>query len=167
MKKLMNFSLKNTAVYPGSFDPPTNGHIDIIQRASTLFSKVIISITDNPNKKPFFSVKERKKMLKESLKKLKNIEIDSFSGLLVHYLKKRNVKTIIRGLRAISDFEYEFQLALMNRRLGNTETVFLIPDETYTYVSSSLVKEIAELGGGIKGLVPEIVEKFLSKKING
>lgn len=153
------------AVYPGSFDPPTNGHIDIISRAAKLFDKVIIAITDNPEKKSEFSLEERKRMLTESIKKFKNVHIDTFNGLLVDYMKKLNANIIIRGLRAVSDFEYEFQLALMNRRLNNKiETVFLIPDESYTYLSSSIVKEIAALGGEIKGLVPESVIERLKKK---
>jgi pantetheine-phosphate adenylyltransferase len=155
--------IQKTAVYPGSFDPPTNGHIDIIRRASGLFHKITVAITDNLNKKPMFSVADRKKMLKDSLKGLRNVEIESFSGLLVDYLKRKGARTIIRGLRAISDFEYEFQLALMNRRLGDTETIFLIPDESYTYLSSSLVKEIAQLGGNIKEFVPWAVEKKFRK----
>ncbi len=153
------------AVYPGSFDPPTAGHIDIINRATKIFSKVIVAITDNPNKNPFFTIKERKEMLYQSTKNFKNIEIDSFKGLLVNYLKKKKAKIIIRGLRAVSDFEYEFQLSLMNRKLDkNIETIFIIPDESYTYLSSSLVKEIYKLQGNIKELVPKVVEKYLKQK---
>ena len=152
------------AVYPGSFDPPTNGHIDIISRASKLFDKVIIAITDNPEKKSTFSIDERKEMLSESTKEFNNVQIDTFNGLLVDYLEKIHADIIIRGLRAVSDFEYEFQFALMNRRLkSKIETVFLIPDESYTYLSSSIVKEIAALGGDIKSLVPEAVAKKLKK----
>ncbi|MDI6641503.1 MAG: pantetheine-phosphate adenylyltransferase [Elusimicrobiota bacterium] len=153
------------AVYPGSFDPPTNGHIDIVCRASKLFDRVIIAITDNPSKPSTFSINERKEMLSESTKEFNNVQIDTFGGLLVDYLEKIQADIIIRGLRAVSDFEYEFQLALMNRRLkSKIETVFLIPDESYTYLSSSIVKEIAGLGGKIKGLVPEIVAKKLKEK---
>jgi len=157
---------KLIAVYPGSFDPPTLGHVDIIARSSRIFPRVIVAITDNPNKRPFFTVEERKKMLLQSTKNFKNVEIDSFEGLLVDYLKKKNAEIIIRGLRAVSDFEYEFQLALMNRRLNSKiETVFILPDESYTYLSSSLVKEIHKLGGNIGGLVPKITEQFLKKKL--
>ncbi|MBU2567914.1 MAG: pantetheine-phosphate adenylyltransferase [Elusimicrobia bacterium] len=154
------------AVYPGSFDPPTNGHIDIITRASQLFDRVIVAITDNPNKKPFFNIEERKRMLIASLKNIRSVEVDSFTGLLINYLGKKKARIIIRGLRAVSDFEYEFQLALMNRKLSkNIETVFLMPDEKYTFLSSSMVKEVALLGGGIKDFVPSIVERNIKQKI--
>ena len=153
---------QQVAVYPGSFDPPTNGHLDIIIRTTHLFSKVIVAVTDNSNKNPTFTLDERIKMLKAATKGLKNVEIDSFSCLLVNYIEKRKASIIIRGLRAVSDFEYEFQMALMNRRLNKkAETVFLTPDETYTYLSSRLVKEVARLGGPIEGLVPELVRKYL------
>lgn len=136
------------AVYPGSFDPPTNGHLDIIIRSTHLFSKVIVAVTDNTTKNPTFSLKERMLMLKSATKNIKNVEIDSFSCLLVNYIKIKKASIIIRGLRAVSDFEYEFQMALMNRRLSRkVETVFLMPDEAYTYLSSRLVKEVASLGG--------------------
>jgi len=158
------------AVYPGSFDPPTNGHLDIIIRSTHLFPKVIVAVTDNSTKNPTFTVKERILMLKSATKHIKNVEIDSFSCLLVHYIDKKNASIIIRGLRAVSDFEYEFQMALMNRRLNKRiETVFLMPDEAYTYLSSRLVKEVARLGGDINGLVPELaktyLENFISKNI--
>ncbi|MFH2069849.1 MAG: pantetheine-phosphate adenylyltransferase [Elusimicrobiota bacterium] len=154
------------AVYPGSFDPPTNGHIDIITRASRLFDRVIVAITDNPNKKPFFNIEERKRMLIASLKNIRSVEVDSFTGLLINYLGKKKARIIIRGLRAVSDFEYEFQLALMNRKLSkNIETVFLMPDEKYTFLSSSMVKEVALLGGGIKDFVPSVVERSIKQKI--
>jgi len=157
---------KLIAVYPGSFDPPTLGHIDIIARSSKIFSRVIVAITDNPSKKPSFSIEDRKKMLSNSTKNFKNVEIDSFKGLLINYLKKKKAEIIIRGLRALSDFEYEFQLALMNRRLNNKiETVFIIPDESYTYLSSSLVKEIYKLGGNVSNLVPETTERYLKNKL--
>jgi pantetheine-phosphate adenylyltransferase len=155
-----------TAVYPGSFDPPTNGHIDIVYRATQLFPKVIVAVTDNLVKDTAFSLNERIKMLKDATRGLQKVEIVSFEGLLVNYLKKRKASVIIRGLRAISDFEYEFQMALMNRKLdAKIETVFLMPDEANTYLSSSLVKEVARLGGSVKGFVPVLVEKNL-KKIN-
>ncbi len=156
MKK--NFS----AVYPGSFDPPTNGHLDIITRASKLFPKIIVAVTENSNKQHLFSLNERVKLLKECCKNLKNVKIVSFSGLLADYVVKIDSFVLIRGLRALSDFEYEFQMALMNRNLNkNIETVFLMPDQAYTFLSSSMVKEIASLGGKTKNLVPDCVEKKL------
>ncbi|MBU0951801.1 MAG: pantetheine-phosphate adenylyltransferase [Elusimicrobia bacterium] len=155
------------AVYPGSFDPPTNGHTEIIFRSSKIFDKVVIAVTDNTNKKSTFTVEERKLMLVQSIKKLKNVEVDIFSGLLVEYVKKKKATVIIRGLRAISDFEYEVQLALMNRRLSKKiETIFFIPDESYTFLSSSLVKEIAGLGGKIDNLVPTNVAKKIKEKFS-
>lgn len=154
------------AVYPGSFDPPTNGHLDLISRAAVLFPKVIVAVTNNSIKNPTFTLNERLSMLRETTKNIKKVEVDSLSGLLVNYLKRRRAGIIIRGLRAISDFEYEFQMALMNRRLSNKiETVFLMPDESYTYLSSRLIKEISGLGGSVKGLVHPIVEKQLRRKI--
>lgn len=154
------------AVYPGSFDPPTNGHLDIIIRSTHLFPKVIVAVTDNSTKNPTFTLKERMLMLKSATKNIKNVEIDSFSCLLVNYISKKKASIIIRGLRAVSDFEYEFQMALMNRRLNKKiETVFLMPDEAYTYLSSRLVKEVACLGGNINGLVPELAKKYLENYI--
>lgn len=151
------------AVYPGSFDPPTNGHLDIIVRATHLFPKVIVAVTDNSGKTPTFTVDERLKMLKEATRHLPCVSVESFSGLLVHYLDRIDASVIIRGLRAISDFEYEFQMALMNRRLNRAiETVFLMPDESYTYLSSRMVKEVARLGGSVDGLVPRSVRKPLA-----
>ncbi len=153
------------ALYPGSFDPPTNGHLDIITRATHLFPRVIVAVTDNSNKNPTFTIEQRYDMLCEITKDLPTVSVESFSGLLVDYLKKKHASVIIRGLRAISDFEYEFQMALMNRWLDkNIETVFLMPDESYTYLSSSLIKQVARLGGRTKGLVPPTVEKYLRRK---
>ena len=154
-----------TAVYPGTFDPITYGHIDIIKRALNVFDKVIIAISVDSTKNPLFTVEERIKMISESVKDIQRIEIDSFSGLLVDYAKKTNAIAIIRGLRAVSDFEYEFQMALMNRRLNETiETVFLMPNEKFTYLNSSIVREVVSLGGDISDFVPENVKNELKKK---
>ena len=156
-----------TAVYPGSFDPVTNGHIDVIERALKLFNNIIVAIGDNPGKKPLFTTKERIEMLKESTKHLKNVEISSFSGLLIDYAKSKNSKIIIRGLRAVSDFEFEFQRALMNRVVnGDIETVFIMTKEDYVYLNSSIVKEMAMFGGKVNGLVPKIVEEKLREKFS-
>lgn len=154
------------ALYPGSFDPLTLGHVDIIQRGSAVFDKIIVAVLRNVDKKPMFSVDERLEMIRHTFRNLENVEADSFSGLLVDYAAKREGTTIVRGIRAISDFEYEFQMALMNRRLAPTiETVFMMPAEEYSYVSSRLVKEVATLGGNISGLVPKEVEKRLYERV--
>jgi pantetheine-phosphate adenylyltransferase len=153
------------AIYPGSFDPLTNGHIDIIERGAKLFDRIIISILVNVDKRPLFSVKERIEICREAFKSHANVEIDTFDGLLVEYVRRKRAKVIVRGLRAISDFEYELQMALMNRRLNNdVETVFMMPAEPYTYVSSRLVKEVVALGGSVEGLVPPGVEARLRAK---
>lgn len=153
------------AVYPGSFDPVTNGHIDIIQRGAKIYDEVIVLVAENISKTPLFSLEERLDMLRHSLKDIPNVKIDHFSGLLVDYLKKIDVKIIIRGLRAVSDFEYEFQQALTNKKLyPECETVFLVSDLKYTFLSSSMVKEIARFGGCIKGLVPDYVAEKLYEK---
>ena len=154
--------MKKIAVYPGSFDPVTNGHIDIIKRAVKLFDSVIIAVVANPNKKAFFSVEDRLEMLKLSTTKIKGITVTHFNGLLVNYMNEKKSNVLIRGLRAISDFEYEFQMALMNRKLSqNIETVFLMPAEAYTYLSSNITKEIARLGGNIDCLVPREIRKYI------
>jgi pantetheine-phosphate adenylyltransferase len=152
------------AIYPGSFDPVTNGHLDIIQRGCKLFDEIIVAILVNPEKTPFFSVEERKEILVEVLKEIEQggcrVVVDSFEGLLVQYAAERKAHAIVRGIRAISDYEYELQMALMNRRLEPTlETVFMMPAEAYSYVSSRLVKEVFHLGGSIDGLVPALVEQ--------
>ena len=153
------------ALYPGSFDPLTLGHVDIIERGSSLFDIIIVAVLENIEKTPMFTVEERLEMIGDTFAKLDNVEADSFSGLLVDYAAKRNATTIVRGIRAISDFEYEFQMALMNRRLApSIETVFMMPAEEYSYVSSRLVKEVATLGGNITGLVPQGVEKRLYER---
>ncbi|GHT36948.1 phosphopantetheine adenylyltransferase [Endomicrobiia bacterium] len=153
-----------SAVYPGSFDPPTNGHLDIITRSSRLFPEIIVAVTDNVNKKHIFSLQGRIDLLQKSTRYLNNVKIMSFSGLLANYLDNIKSFIVIRGLRAISDFEYEFQMALMNRKLNKKiETIFLIPDQSYTFLSSSMVKEIAMLGGNTADFVPACVEKELKK----
>jgi pantetheine-phosphate adenylyltransferase len=158
------------AIYPGSFDPVTYGHLDIIERGCKLFDEIIISILVNPEKKPFFTVEERQQMLSEVVKDIEKggcaLRIDSFSGLLVNYAVAQQANVIVRGIRAISDYEYELQMALMNRRLQpGIETVFMMPAETYSYVSSRLVKEVFQLGGTIEGLVPPAVEKRMKEKM--
>jgi len=156
------------AVYPGSFDPVTNGHIDLIQRSSTLFDEVVVAILRNAEKTPMFTIEERVEMLERSVRDLKNVTVECFDGLLVDFATKIEASVIIRGIRAISDYEYELQMALMNRRLSSSiETVFMLPAESYSYLSSKLVKEIAQLGGSIHGLVPEDVEKRLDIKFRG
>jgi pantetheine-phosphate adenylyltransferase len=158
--------MKRIAIYPGSFDPVTNGHLDIIERASHLFDRLIVALVEDPEKESLFSEEERAKMLRKATAYLDNIAIERFSGLLVDYAKKKKARAIIRGLRAVSDFEYEFQMALMNKKLQEEiETVFMATKEVYSYLSSSIVKEVALLGGSVKGLVPPIVEKRLKEKI--
>jgi len=155
------------AIYPGTFDPITFGHIDIIQRASRLFEKVILAIAENDPKKPLFSLEERRELVRTSLSKVKNVEIHSFHNLLVHFAREQKASVIIRGLRAVSDFEYEFQMALMNKKLSSdVETFFMMPDEAYTYLSSKNIKEIAQLGGDVSPFVPKIVKEALSKRLS-
>jgi pantetheine-phosphate adenylyltransferase len=158
------------AIYPGSFDPVTNGHLDIIERGCKLFDEIIISILVNPDKQPFFTVEERREMLAEVLENIDHrhckLRVDSFSGLLVEYAVAQQADVIVRGIRAISDYEYELQMALMNRRLEpGIETVFMMPAESYSYVSSRLVKEVFQLGGTVEGLVPPLVEQRMKEKI--
>ena len=154
-------------IYPGSFDPLTFGHIDIIERSLRLFESVVVAIITNPSKQPLFTVEERREMLEEIVKKrFPKVEVDVFHGLLVDYAKRKRAQAIVRGIRAVADYEYEFQMALMNRRLApQIETVFMMPAEHYSYLSSRLVKEIAELGGSVRGLVPDVVEKRLRKRL--
>ena len=152
-------------IYPGTFDPVTYGHIDIIKRAIDLFDSVAVTVAINPSKEPLFSVKERVEMLKESLKEYDNVTVESFDGLVVDYAKKVNAIGIIRGLRAISDFEYEFQMALMNRKLANNiATIFLMPHEKYTYLNSSIVRNLASLKSNVGDFVPPVVQQALLKK---
>ena len=153
------------AVCPGSFDPLTNGHIDIIERGCAIFDRVIVAVLVNADKTPLFTVDERVAMLRDVFRDRPDVEIDTFHGLLVEYARRKHAHAIIRGLRAISDFEYEFQMALMNRRLNHElETVFLMPAEQYTYTSSRLIKEVFRLGGEVGGLVPPVVEDRLRQK---
>ncbi len=153
------------AVYPGTFDPFTRGHLDLVERALRLFPRVIVAIADNPQKTPLFSIAERKAIIQDATGHLRGAEIDAFHGLLVHYAQDRGAKAVIRGLRAVSDFENEFQMALMNRRLADSiETVFLMPHEAYTYLSSRLVKEVASLGGQVEELVPPMAARLLKER---
>jgi len=156
------------AIYPGSFDPFTNGHLDLIQRSTHLFDKLVVSVLQNEEKKSLFSVEERLEMIRDSLPGSSHIEIDSFDGLLVDYATSKNASVILRGIRAISDYEYELQMALMNRRLQpNIETVFLMAREAYSFISSRQVKEVVGLGGNVTGLVPPAVEAKLKRKFQG
>lgn len=158
---------KGSAIYPGSFDPPTNGHLDLIQRGSKLFEDLVVAILRNSEKVPMFSVSERLEMLKELTADLSNVRIDTFDGLMVEYAKSIEATCVLRGIRALSDYEYEFQMALMNRKLEPTlETVFMMPADKYSYVSSRLVREVAQAGGPVKGLVPEVVEQKLREKLD-
>jgi len=154
-----------TAIYPGSFDPLTNGHLDIIHRAAKLFDRVIVAVARNEDKTPLFTLKERLDLVRRALDTFPNVQADSFDTLLVDYAEKQKGQAIIRGLRAVSDFEFEFQLALMNRKLnGRVETIFMMPRETYTFLSSRIVKEIARLGGNVQEFVPPHVQAALGRK---
>jgi pantetheine-phosphate adenylyltransferase len=153
------------AVYPGSFDPITNGHVDIINRGLKAFDEIIVAVLKNPKKKPFFSIHERVSMIRDIFPDEKRIEITDFHGLLIDFVKKKEADIVIRGLRAISDFEYEFQMALMNRKLNpDIETFFMMPSLKYSFLSSNLVKEVSQLGGCLDGLVPELVKEKLNFK---
>ncbi|MDD4996782.1 MAG: pantetheine-phosphate adenylyltransferase [Syntrophales bacterium] len=157
--------MKKIAVYPGSFDPITNGHVDIIKRGLRMFDELIVLVAYNPNKKSLFSVEERIEMIEEVIRDCKNVRVDCFKGLLVEYVKGVGASVILRGLRALSDFEYEFQLALINRRLDrDVETVFLMTGYKWFYTSSTIINEAASLGGSVKGLVPEIVNQKMQEK---
>ena len=155
-----------TAIYPGSFDPLTNGHLDVVQRAAKLFDRVVVAVASNEGKHPLFTLNERLALVRKSIAHLPNVEADSFDSLLVEYVVSRKAQAIVRGLRAVSDFEFEFQLALMNRKLNeNIETIFMMPKDTYTFLSSRIVKEIARLGGDVSSFVPAHVEVALKKNL--
>jgi pantetheine-phosphate adenylyltransferase len=160
--------MKRRAVYPGSFDPVTNGHIDLIHRSAALFDQVVIAILGNTDKTPLFTIEERVEMLESVVRNRRNVSVTTFSGLLVDFVERIGASVIVRGIRAVSDYEYELQMALMNRRLSSrVETVFMMPAETYSYLSSRLVKEISLLGGSVRGLVPPAVERRLAQKYKG
>lgn len=154
------------AVYPGSFDPLTNGHVDIIKRGARLFDRIIVAVLINAEKQPLFTMAERVDIAREVFKDAPNVEVDTFEGLLVDYVERRKAQVIVRGLRAVSDFEFEFQMALMNQRLnGRIDTIFMMPAEQYTYTSSRMIKEVFRLGGQVRGLVPDMVEDQLRAKL--
>src|SRR5437764_2085330 len=156
-----------TAIYPGSFDPLTNGHLDVIQRATKLFDRVIVAVAKSESKSPLFTLEERVEMVAGAIGHLPTVEADSFDGLLVNYVESRSAQAVVRGLRAVSDFEFEFQLALMNRKLNERfETIFMMPKDTYTFLSSRIVKEIARLGGDVSAFVPAHVQTALKHKLS-
>ena len=158
--------MSTLAVFPGSFDPLTNGHVDIILRGARLFDRIIIAILKNAEKSPLFTTEERVEIGRAVFREQAHVEVDTFDGLLVDYVARRRAQVIVRGLRAVSDFEYEFQMALMNQRLnGQIQTVFMMPAEQYTYISSRLIKEVFSLGGTVRGLVPDMVEARLREKL--
>jgi len=158
--------MSTLAVYPGSFDPLTNGHVDIIERGARLFDRIIVAILVNAEKSPMFTMDERVEIARAVFKDHPNVEVDTFDGLLVNYMQRRKANVIVRGLRAVSDFEYEMQMALMNRELASTvETVFMMPAAQYSFISSRLIKEVFSLGGKVHGLVPELVEKKLKERV--
>ncbi len=152
------------AVYPGMFDPVTNGHLDIIERGSKLFDRLIVAVVSNPSKEPLFSIEERVEMLRQCTQKMPNLELDAFDGLLVRYVHQKKAQAILRGLRAVSDFEYEFEMALTNRHLGDVETVFMAPSLEYIYLRARLVKEVSRYNGNVSHYVPPYVEERLKEK---
>lgn len=156
-----------TAVYPGSFDPVTNGHLDIIKRSAKVFDEVIVGVLVNPQKKGLFDIEERVELIQKAVKDIPNVKVESFSGLLIHFMKNKGAKVIIKGLRAVSDFEYEFQMSLMNSKLdSNIETIFMMTSAKNSYLSSSSVKQVAMFGGCIKDLVPDEIIPDIIKKVN-
>jgi len=159
--------LKKRAVYPGTFDPVTYGHIDLVKRAAKIFDEVIIAVTDNPAKKPLLTTQERINLLKTATRGLSKVKVEGFNQLMVDYVQEKNINVIIRGLRMVSDFEYEFQMALTNRKLNkNIEIIFMMPNEAYSFLSSTLIKEVASLGADLSEFVPPFVEKKLKKVLN-
>lgn len=160
--------MNKTAVYPGTFDPVTFGHLDVIKRIASLYEKVYIAVAISDEKSPLFSVDERVEMMKKAVKEYDNVQVDKFDGLVVDYAKKNSARVVVRGLRMISDFEYEFQMALTNRKLSpDIETVFMMPNESYSYLSSKLIKEVARMGADVSEFVPKEVEENLKRKITG
>ncbi len=159
--------MPTVAIYPGTFDPLTNGHVDIIARGARLFDRIIVAVLVNAEKSPLLTMTERVEIARSVFTGLPNVEVDTFDGLLVDYVERRGAQVIVRGLRAVSDFEFEFQMALMNRRLNDKiETVFMMPAEQYSYISSRLIKEVFSLGGRVHGLVPDMVEQRLRDKVS-
>jgi pantetheine-phosphate adenylyltransferase len=155
------------AIYPGTFDPPTNGHLDLIRRGANIFDELVVALLRNSEKTPLFTVEERISMMRECVQSLPNVTVDSFDGLLVDYATRKGAKAVLRGIRAVSDYEYELQMALMNRKLDpRLETIFMMPAEAYSYLSSRLVREIGMLGGSVHDLVPELVEERLKEKLH-
>jgi pantetheine-phosphate adenylyltransferase len=160
-------TVMRTVIYPGSFDPLTNGHLDVIQRAAKLSDRVVVAVAKNEDKHPLFALKERLALVKQAVRNIPGVEADAFDGLLIEYVVSRKAQAIVRGLRAVSDFEFEFQLALMNRKLNeNIETIFMMPKDTYTFLSSRIVKEIARLGGDVGAFVPAHVRAALAEKFS-
>ena len=160
--------MSKVAVYPGSFDPITNGHLDVIQRAAAIFDQVIISVANNPEKHPMFTTRQRLELAEAAVKHMPNVVVDQFQGLLVEYCRRKGATVVVRGVRAVSDFEFEFQMALVNRKLEpKVETIFLMPKDEYTFISSRLVKEIAGLGGDVSDFVPPVVQEALKQKLAG
>lgn len=154
-----------TAIYPGSFDPLTNGHLDVVQRATKLFDRVVVAVAKSESKHPLFTLEEREELVRQAVRHLPHVEVDSFDGLLIEYVARRKAQAVVRGLRAVSDFEFEFQLALMNRKLDESiETIFMMPKDTYTFLSSRIVKEISRLGGDVSAFVPVPVRTALKHK---
>ena len=157
--------MNKIAIYPGTFDPVTHGHVDLIRRGIKIFDRLIVTVAHNPDKNPLFTVSERMDMLKEITKDMGNVEVGNFGGLLVDYVRIKEANVVLRGVRAFSDFEYEFQMALTNRKLSpETETIFMMPNESFSYISSKIIKQIASMNGDISKFVPEVVEEYLKKK---
>jgi len=160
--------MSRTAIYPGTFDPVTNGHVDLVRRSCAIFDKVIISIAPSPKKSPLFTISERLDMMRDATSDIPGVEVEAFEGLLVEHVLAKGANAVIRGLRAVSDFEYELQMALMNRRLSSeVETVFMMPSEEYSFLTSSVIKEVAGYGGNVDGLVPPNVARLLREKLGG